>query len=200
MGVSRKKVKKVGSEKVKATAREIPSPAALVTAHERNPVFKLSDRQAESSQMAKRFGVERDEIRAAVAEVNTSKQPVVEVKISLTKRRAEMQEALVELYDRKAREWSFDNMAEMMATAHTELVARAIHHPETFGKEGIATLKEVQKLLFPIEKATKTEIRRVPAGDNSEIVLARIEERFEEKKIGSGSTLNGNKKEETNEV
>ena len=180
MGVSRRKVKKVGPEKVKVTAREIPSPAVLVAEHSRSPTFKLSDRQAEAAGIAERFETSRDEIRHAVAAVNAS-QPVVEVKVSLTKKRAELQDALLDLYDRKARKWSFNNMAEMMATAHVELVARAISHPETFGKEGISALKEVQKLLYPIEKATKTETRRIPAGDSREIVLQRIEDRLKEK-------------------
>lgn len=180
MGVSRKKIKKIGEEKVRAPTLEVPSPTELVSAHVHNPTFKLSDRQAESAQIAERFDLDRDEIKRAVKQVNA--EAIVEVKVSLTKRRAEMQEALIELYDRKARKWSFANMAEMMATAHTELVARAIHHPETFGKEGIATLKEVQKLLFPIDKVTKTEKLKIPAGDSQEIVLQRIEERLEEKR------------------
>lgn len=182
MGVSRKKVKKVGPEKVPATTLDIPNPTQLVAAHARNPTFKLSERQAESARIAERFGLERDDIRAAVAEVNRTKEPETTVKVSLTVRRAEMQEVLTELYDQKARKWSFANMADMMTTLHTELVARAIHHPEDFGKEGLTTLKEVQKIIYPIDKITKTEKRKVPAGDSREIVLKRIEDRLEEKK------------------
>ena len=181
MGVSRRKVKKVGPEKVKVTKLSVPSPEVLIGAHVRSPTFKLSDRQVESAKMAERFGLERDEIRAAVAAVNTAKEPIVEVKVSLTKRRAEMQEVLHDMYDRKAREWSFENMADMLTTAHTEIIAIAIRKPELFGKECVTTLKEVQKMIFPIEKATKTETRRIPAGDSREIVLQRIEDRLKEK-------------------
>jgi hypothetical protein len=192
MGVSRRKVKKVGPAKEKVTKREIPSPDVLVREHLRSPTFKLSDRQAESLQIAERFGLERDEIRAAVRTVNTSKEPVVEVKVSLTKKRTEMQDVLSEMYDRKAREWSFESMADMLTTAHTEIVAIAIRKPETFGKECIATLKEVSKVMFPIEKATKTVKRRIPAGDSREIVLQRIEDRLEEKRIEPKEENNGN--------
>ena len=190
MGVSRRKVKKVGPEKEKVTKLSVPKPDVLIGAHVRNPAFKLSERQAESAQVAVRFGLEREELKQAVAAVNASKQPEVTVKVSLTKRRAEMQDALEDLYDKSAHKWGFANMAEMMVTAHTELVARAISHPESFGKEGLSALKEVQKLLYPIEKATKTETRRVPAGDNREIVLRRIEDRLKEKKIEAKEASN----------
>jgi hypothetical protein len=93
-----------------------------------------------------------------------------------------MQDVLRDLYDKKAKEWSFESMADMLTTAHTEIIAIAIRKPEAFGKECIATLKEVQKMIFPIEKTTKTAKQRIPAGDSREIVLKRIEDRLEEKK------------------
>jgi len=120
-------------------------------------------------------GLNREEVRAAIAEMDKGGG---EVKVTVTKRRREMQDYLRYLYDKLAQEWSFESMAEMMATAHVELVARAITNPEKLGKDGLTAIRDITKVLYPVEKAAIS--RRLPSGDDREAVLKRLVSRLQE--------------------
>lgn len=146
--------------------------------------FSLKDR-VDEAKVAKRFGVSREEVRDAISAIAGSS-----IEVSATKRKEDMQQYLRHVYDELAREWSFENMVHMMATAHTEMVARAIAEPLLFGKEGIRALKDVAHLLYPIEKMSVK--RQLPAGDTKETLLARITTRLlEDKTVDSGDVIEG---------
>jgi hypothetical protein len=125
--------------------------------------FKLAKR-AKSERVAERFNRPRAEVQAAVAQIVQADDTV-----TVTRTRREMHDYLRALYDDLATKWGFESMAHMMATAHTELVARAIDAPDRLGKEGLTALKEIAKLLFPAQKVTAS--RRLAAGDDREAVL-----------------------------
>lgn len=132
------------------------------------------EEQVSVDRTAKRYGVEREDIRDAIAEIESAHT----IEISATKRKEELQQYLRRVYDDLAKSWSFTNMAHMMATAHTEIVARAIADPRAFGKEGIRALKDVSQLLYPTEKLSIK--RRLPDGDTPSDLLNRIRRRLVE--------------------
>lgn len=131
--------------------------------------FSMADR-VDEVQTAKRFGVSREDVRAAIADIESSRTQSIE--ISVTKRKEELQQYLRHVYDQLAKEWGFENMIDMMAVAHLEIVARAITNPEKYSNQGIRALKDVATLLYPPEKASMK--RTLPAGDTKEKLLERL--------------------------
>ena len=135
------------------------------------------------AQTARRFGVSREDVKAAIDDIASSRESTIEV--SITKRKEELQEYLRHVYDEMAKEWGFENMIYMMATAHTEIIARSITNPEKFSQQGIRALRDLQPLLYPIEKATMR--RTLPPGDDRDKVLDRLKSRLLE--VGEPQTL-----------
>jgi hypothetical protein len=83
--------------------------------------FKLSDK-LDTETTAKRFGLSVEDVKDAISGVESG----AELKVTVTRRREELQQYLQHLYDSEARKWSFESMAAMMATAHVKIVAHAI--------------------------------------------------------------------------
>lgn len=138
--------------------------------------FSLSNR-IDIAKDSQRYGLSRNDIKRAIADVEADRAvESAQVQLTITKRKSEYGDYLHELYNEMARGWKFDDMAHMMARAHTEIVARAIAQPETFAGEGLKALKEIARLVFPMQKATVT--RSLPPGDTKEDVLQRLKSHF----------------------
>lgn len=135
--------------------------------------FTLKDRVNES-QTAARFDVDRESVRKAIEDIENSRTSSIE--LTVTKRKEALQEYLEATYDRLARTWSFESMIEMMAVAHTELVARCIADPQTFGNKGLKALHEVSGLLYAPQKATVK--KTLVPGDTAEKLLRRMQVRL----------------------
>lgn len=130
--------------------------------------------KVDEARLANRFGVERDDVKAALESIENSRTQSIE--LTVTKRKEELQEYLEEVYDRLARSWNYENMIEMMAVAHTELVARAIADPQAFGHKGLKALHEISGLLYAPQKATVK--KTLVPGDSAEKLLQRLQTRF----------------------
>lgn len=132
--------------------------------------FRLAD-MVEPEKEARRFGLSVEDVRDAMSGV----QEEAELRVTVSRRKEELQQYLQHLYDTQARKWSFESMAEMMATAHAKIVAQAIVNPG-YSKEAIATLRDVAKILYAPDKMSVT--RRLAAGDSREALLRRLSDRI----------------------
>lgn len=125
---------------------------------------------------AGRFEVSRDDVRQAIEQIEAERQAAPTIEVTAERRGSELLEYLRAEYDRCARVWGFADMIHMMAVAHTEMVARAIHDPASFGREGLRALKDLAPMLYPAERVTAK--RTLPAGETKVAVLERMFKRL----------------------
>ena len=131
--------------------------------------FSLQDRLDETK-TAERFEVGVTDVRAAVKAIVAEKG--AEVTISVTKRKDEMTQYIRHVYDMAAKNWEFEDMAHMLATYHTEVMARGIANPDKFAKDATRVASDVARIVYP--KETASIKRRLPPGESKEQILERL--------------------------
>lgn len=137
--------------------------------------MRLTDK-VDVEKTARRFGVSREDVKSAITEVVRERGG--ELSISVTRRRHELNQYIRHVYDEAAKNWDFQDMVHMLATYHTELLARGIVHPERFGKEAAKVASDVAKFVYPKETAKIT--RSIPVGETKEEILERLTARLSE--------------------
>lgn len=130
--------------------------------------FSLKDR-IDEVKTAERFEVGVQDVRGAIKAIVAEKG---EITISVTKRKAQLTEYLRHVYDEAAKSWDFVDMAHMLATYHTEVMARGIANPEKFAKDATRVGSDVARIVYP--KETASIKRRLPAGESKEQILERL--------------------------
>jgi hypothetical protein len=136
--------------------------------------FSLKDR-IDEVKTAERFEVGVADVRGAIKAVMAESG---DVEISVTKRKAQLTEYLRHVYDQLAKSWEFTDMAHMLATFHTEVIARGIANPEKFAKDATRVGSDIARIVYP--KETASIKRRLPPGESKEQILERLVARLAE--------------------
>jgi hypothetical protein len=131
--------------------------------------FSLKDR-VDEVKTAERFEVDVTDVRSAIKAIVAEKGG--EVSISVTKRKDQMTQYLRHVYDEAAKAWDFVDMAHMLATYHTEVIARGIANPDRFAKDATRVGSDVAKIVYP--KETASIKRTLPPGESKEVILDRL--------------------------
>lgn len=142
--------------------------------------MRLTDK-VDVDKTAKRFGVARSDVKEEIVKVLAERGE--EISISVSKRREELTQYIRHVYDMAAKDWKFEDMVHMLATYHTELLARGITNPERFGKEAAKVASDVSKFVYPKETAKIT--RKLPPGETAEEILTRLRTRLAEHNLPS---------------
>jgi acetylornithine deacetylase/succinyl-diaminopimelate desuccinylase-like protein len=130
--------------------------------------FSLRDR-VDEVKTAERFEVGVSDVRATIKALEEERGDIT---ISVTKRKAQLTEYLRHVYDQLAKSWQFEDMAHMLATFHTEVVARGIANPEKFAKDATRVGSDIARIVYP--KETASIKRRLPPGESKEQILERL--------------------------
>ncbi len=137
--------------------------------------FSLKDR-VDEVKTAERFQVETGDVRSAIKAIIAEKGG--EITLSVTKRKDEMTQYIRHVYDEAAKSWEFADMAHMLATYHTEVMARGIANPERFARDATRVGSDIARIVYP--KETASIKRRLPPGESKEQILERLVARLAE--------------------
>ena len=154
--------------------------------------FSLQDRVNEVK-TAERFQVDVTDVRSAIKAIVAEKGG--EIEISVTKRKGQMTDYLRHVYDEAAKAWQFADMAHMLATYHTEVIARGIANPDRFAKDATRVSSDVAKIVYP--KETASIRRRLPSGETKEAILERLVTRLGVSSVAALPSGNETRTEET---
>ena len=138
------------------------------TSHMGSKPFSLQDR-VDEVKTAERFAVDVTDVRGAIKAIVQEKGDVT---ISVTKRKGQLTEYIRHVYDQAAKSWEFADMAHMLATYHTEVIARGIANPDRFARDATRVGSDVARIVYPKETASIT--RRLPPGESKEEILERL--------------------------
>ncbi len=138
------------------------------TPHMSSKPFSLQDR-IDEVKTAERFAVDVTDVRGAIKAIIQEKGDVT---ISVTKRKGQLTEYIRHVYDQAAKSWEFADMAHMLATYHTEVIARGIANPDRFARDATRVGSDVARIVYPKETASIT--RRLPPGESKEEILERL--------------------------
>ncbi len=131
--------------------------------------FSLQDR-VDEVKTAERFQVDVTDVRSAIKAIVSERG--ADVTISVTKRKDQMTDYIRHVYDQAAKNWDFADMAHMLATYHTEVMARGIANPDRFAKDATRVASDVARIVYP--KETASIKRRLPDGESKERILDRL--------------------------
>lgn len=137
--------------------------------------FSLQDR-VDEVKTAERFQVDVGDVRSTIKAIIAEKSG--DISISVTKRKAQMTDYIRHVYDEAAKNWEFVDMAHMLATYHTEVMARGIANPDRFARDATRVASDVARIVYP--KETATIKRRLPPGESKEVILERLVSRLQE--------------------
>jgi len=135
--------------------------------------MRLTDK-VDVPRTAERYGVQPGDVREAIRELEAERGTIT---LSVTKRKEELTQYLRHVYDQLAKSWNYEDMAHMLATFHTEIIARGIVNPERFARDAAKTASDVAKIVYP--KETASIKRTLPMGETREEILARIVDRLQ---------------------
>ena len=144
--------------------------------------FSLKDR-VDEVKTAERFQVDVGDVRSAIKAIVTDRKG--DVTISVTKRKDQMTDYIRHVYDVAAQNWDFADMAHMLATYHTEVMARGIANPDRFARDATRVASDVARIVYP--KETASIKRRLPDGETKDQILDRLVARLTEGNKNSAS-------------